>query len=64
MKKKILSMMLVAAMTVGTLAGCGSNSGNGNSEKGTDTTADARGYYPVYAYAGRAGKTGCNCKTD
>lgn len=41
MKKKILSMMLVAAMTVGTLAGCGSNSGNGNSEKGTDTTADA-----------------------
>ena len=33
MKKKILSMMLVAAMTVGTLAGCGSNSGNGNSEK-------------------------------
>ena len=34
-------MMLVAAMTVGTLAGCGSNSGNGNSEKGTDTTADA-----------------------
>ena len=28
-------------MTVGTLAGCGSNSGNGNSEKGTDTTADA-----------------------
>ena len=39
--KKILSMMLVAAMTVGTLAGCGSNSGNGNSEKGTDTTADA-----------------------
>lgn len=33
--------MLVAAMTVGTLAGCGSNSGNGNSEKGTDTTADA-----------------------
>lgn len=41
MKKKILSMMLVAAMTVGTLAGCGSNSENGNSEKGTDTTADA-----------------------
>lgn len=41
MKKKILSMMLVAAMTVGTLAGCGSNSGNGNSEKGTDKTADA-----------------------
>lgn len=41
MKKKILSMMLVAAMTIGTLAGCGSNSGNGNSEKGTDTTADA-----------------------
>ena len=41
MKKKILRMMLVAAMTVGTLAGCGSNSGNGNSEKGTDTTADA-----------------------
>lgn len=41
MKKKILSMMLVAAMTVGTLAGCGSNSGNGNFEKGTDTTADA-----------------------
>lgn len=41
MKKKILSMMLVAAMTVGTLAGCGSNSGNANSEKGTDTTADA-----------------------
>ena len=41
MKKTILSMMLVAAMTVGTLAGCGSNSGNGNSEKGTDTTADA-----------------------
>ena len=41
MRKKILSMMLVAAMTVGTLAGCGSNSGNGNSEKGTDTTADA-----------------------
>lgn len=41
MKKKILSMMLVAAMTVGTLAGCGNNSGNGNSEKGTDTTADA-----------------------
>ena len=41
MKKKILSMMLVAAMTIGTLAGCGSNSGNGNSEKGTDKTADA-----------------------
>ena len=41
MKKKILSMMLVAAMAVGTLAGCGSNSRNGNSEKGTDKTADA-----------------------
>ena len=41
MKKKILSMMLVAAMTVGTLAGCGSKSENGNSEKRTDTTADA-----------------------
>ena len=41
MKRKILSMMLVAAITVGTLVGCGSNSGSGNAEKGTDTTEEA-----------------------
>ena len=41
MKRKILSMMLVAAITVGTLVGCGSNSGSENAEKGTETTEEA-----------------------
>lgn len=41
MKRKILSMMLVAAITVGTLVGCGSNSGSGNAEKGAETTEEA-----------------------
>ncbi len=38
MKKKILSMMLVAAMAVGMMAGCGSSSDSGSTAEGSDSS--------------------------
>ena len=34
MKKRVVSIMLVAAMAAGTLAGCGKTSGSGSSDAG------------------------------
>ena len=50
MKKKVLSVMLVGAMVMGMLAGCGSEkeSGNGSETKSeTESTADASDNLPV-----------------
>ena len=32
MKKKLISLFLIGAMTTGMVAGCGSNSGNSNAD--------------------------------
>ncbi len=41
MKKRLVSVMLVAAMAVSMLFGCGSKSDSGSSSSGTSTSADA-----------------------
>lgn len=42
MKKKVISMLLIACMAVGTMAGCGSKDG-GSSDAGTDAATDEGG---------------------
>lgn len=43
MKKKMLAVMMTAAMAVGVLAGCGGNDSGNESGIGTDTAADENG---------------------
>jgi len=43
MKKKVLSIMLATAMTVGMLAGCGGNAGSAETEKDTAEVSNTKG---------------------
>jgi peptide/nickel transport system substrate-binding protein len=40
MKKKLISLFLIGAMTTGMVAGCGSNSGNSNADAGNNASSD------------------------
>lgn len=51
MKKRVLSMMLVAAMAIGTFAGCGSTAATGSSSNGGSGSSSAGGEtISIYVY--------------